>query len=43
MLNLNVPPQALLALPYLVAILAMSGLFGRVAQPAALMTSYEDE
>jgi general nucleoside transport system permease protein len=43
MLDLNVPPQALLALPYLVAILAMSGLFGRVAQPAALMTSYEDE
>ena len=43
MLNLGVPPQALLALPYLIAILAMSGLFGRVAQPAALMTAYEEE
>lgn len=43
MLNLDVPPQALLALPYLITIFAMSGLFGRVAQPEALMTRYDDE
>ena len=43
MLNLDIPPQALLALPYLIAVLAMSGLFGRVAQPAALMTPYDEE
>jgi general nucleoside transport system permease protein len=43
MLNLGVPPQALLALPYVIAILVMSGLFGRVAQPAALMTAFEGE
>jgi general nucleoside transport system permease protein len=43
MLDLGVPPQALLALPYLIAVLAMSGLFGRVAQPAALMTPYAEE
>jgi simple sugar transport system permease protein len=43
MLNLDVPPQALLALPYLITILAMSGLFGRVAQPEALMSRYDDE
>lgn len=43
MLNLGVPPQALLALPYLIAIFAMSGLFGRVTQPAASMTPYEGE
>jgi general nucleoside transport system permease protein len=43
MLNLGVPPQILLALPYVIAILAMSGLFGRVAQPAALMISYQEE
>jgi len=43
MLNLDIPPQALLALPYVIAVLAMSGLFGRVAQPAALMTPYDEE
>jgi simple sugar transport system permease protein len=43
MLNLAVPPQALLALPYLLTVLAMSGLFGRVSQPGALMTRYDDE
>jgi len=43
MLNLAVPPQALLALPYLLTVLAMSGLFGRVNQPGALMTRYDDE
>lgn len=43
MLNLDIPPQALLALPYLLTVLAMSGLFGRVAQPAALMSEYHVE
>jgi simple sugar transport system permease protein len=43
MMNLNVPPQALLALPYLLTVLAMSGLFGRVSQPGALMTRYDDQ
>jgi simple sugar transport system permease protein len=37
----HVPPQLLLALPYIVTILAISGLFGgRAVQPAALMTPY---
>jgi general nucleoside transport system permease protein len=37
----NVPPQLLLALPYVVTILAISGLFGnRAAPPAALMKPY---
>ncbi len=43
MLNLPVPPQVFLALPYVLTVLAMSGLFGRVAQPAALMARYEKE
>ncbi len=37
----HIPPQVLLALPYVVTILAISGLFGgRAVQPAALMTPY---
>ena len=37
----HIPPQLLLALPYVVTILAISGLFGgRAIQPAALMTPY---
>ena len=37
----RVPPQLLLALPYLVTILAISGLFGnRAVPPAALMKPY---
>lgn len=37
----HVPPQVLLALPYVVTILAISGLFGgKAVQPAALMTPY---
>lgn len=37
-----VPPQLLLSLPYLLTILAISGVFGRkAAQPAALMIPYE--
>jgi simple sugar transport system permease protein len=37
----HIPPQLLLALPYIVTILAISGLFGgKAVQPAALMTPY---
>jgi general nucleoside transport system permease protein len=37
----RVPPQLLLALPYVVTILAISGLFGgKAVQPAALMSPY---
>lgn len=37
-----VPPQLLLALPYLLTILAISGVFGsKAVQPAALMIPYE--
>ena len=37
----HVPPQLLLALPYIVTILAISGLFGgKAVQPAALMMPY---
>jgi len=37
----HVPPQLLLALPYVVTILAISGLFGgKAVQPAALMSPY---
>jgi general nucleoside transport system permease protein len=36
----RIPPQLLLALPYLVTILAISGLFGRAVPPAALMKPY---
>src|SRR5580704_7590727 len=38
---LRVPPQLLLALPYVVTILAVSGLFGgKTAQPSALLVPY---
>ena len=36
----RVPPQLLLALPYIVTILAISGLFGKAVPPAALMKPY---
>ena len=36
----DVPPQLLLALPYLLTIVAVSGLVGRATQPAALMQPY---
>ena len=40
----HVPPQLLLALPYIVTILAISGIFGgKAVQPAALMTPYVKE
>jgi simple sugar transport system permease protein len=39
--NSGVPAQLLLSLPYVVTILAISGLFGgKAMQPAALMTPY---
>ncbi len=43
MLDLDVPPQLLLALPYLMTIVVISGLLGRVSQPAALMVPFRDE
>jgi simple sugar transport system permease protein len=43
MLDIGVPAQALLALPYVMTILVMSGLFGRARQPLALMTAYADD
>jgi len=40
----NVPAQLLASLPYIVTILAISGLFGgRAVQPAALMVPYAKE
>ena len=40
----KVPPQLLLALPYIVTILAISGLFGgKAVQPAALLTPYSKD
>jgi general nucleoside transport system permease protein len=39
-----VPPQLLLSLPYVLTILAISGLFGgRAVQPAALMIPYQKD
>ena len=39
----KVPAQLLLAFPYLVATLAVSGLLGKTVQPAALMVPYVKE
>jgi len=39
----SLPPQVLLALPYLLTILAMSGVVGRTVQPAALTQPYRKE
>jgi simple sugar transport system permease protein len=40
----GLPPQLFLSLPYVVTILAISGLFGgRAVRPAALMTPYSKE
>lgn len=41
--NFNIPPQVLLSLPYVLTILAMSGLLGKAIQPAALLTPYTKE
>lgn len=39
----TVPPQLLLALPYVLTILAVSGLLGRAVQPDALTVPYSKE
>ncbi len=40
----RIPSQLLLALPYVVTILAISGLFGgKAVQPAALMSPYNKD
>lgn len=39
----SLPPQVLLALPYLLTILAMSGVVGRTLQPHALTQPYRKE
>ncbi len=39
----SLPPQVLLALPYLLTILAMSGVVGRTIQPRALTQPYRKE
>jgi len=39
----NIPPQVLLSLPYILTILAMSGLVGKAIPPAALLTPYKKE
>ena len=41
--DVGLPPQIFLALPYMLTILAMSGLLGRAAQPGALMIPYRKE
>ncbi len=41
--NFDLPPQLLLSLPYVLTILAMSGLVGKAISPAALMTPYSKE
>jgi simple sugar transport system permease protein len=38
--NLGIPTQMLVALPYLLTVLAVSGVFGRSRNPAALMVPY---
>lgn len=38
--NFGVPPQVLLSLPYILTILAVSGLLGKAIQPGALLTPY---
>jgi simple sugar transport system permease protein len=36
----DLPPQLLLSLPYVLTVIAVSGLIGRASQPAALMEPY---
>lgn len=43
MFDTGVPPQLLLALPYLLTIFAMSGVVGRANQPEAFMVPYRKE
>lgn len=39
----DIPPQVFLSLPYVVTIIAVSGLIGRANQPAALLQPYRGE
>jgi simple sugar transport system permease protein len=41
--NIGIPPQVLLSLPYVLTIIAMSGLLGRAQMPSALMQPYRKE
>lgn len=41
--NFGLPPQVLLSLPYVLTIVAMSGVLGRAMQPAALLIPYKKE
>ena len=41
--NIGVPPQVLLSLPYLLTVIAMSGLLGKAQQPDSLMEPYRKE
>lgn len=41
--QMNMPPQLLLSLPYVLTIIAVSGLVGRANQPAALMQPYRGD
>ena len=43
MFDTGVPPQLLLALPYLLTIIAMSGIIGKADQPEAFMQPYRKE
>jgi ABC-type uncharacterized transport system permease subunit len=43
LLSLPIPPQLFIALPYLMTVVAISGLFGRARGPAALMQPYHEE
>ncbi|MEY8827133.1 ABC transporter permease [Sedimentitalea sp. XS_ASV28] len=43
LMGTGIPPQLLLALPYLLTIIAMSGLIGKANQPAAFMQPYRKE
>jgi len=41
--QIGLPPQLLLSIPYIVTIIAMSGMLGKTHQPEALMTSWRRE
>lgn len=41
--EMNIPPQLLLSLPYVLTIVAVSGLIGRANQPGALMQHYKGD
>lgn len=43
LMGTGIPPQLLLALPYLLTIIAMSGLIGKANQPGAFMQPYRKE